>query len=397
MEDLDDCSKQSPSQFERAQLRKARRIVVKVGTSTLTHPDGHFNLERMEGLVAQLVEISTGGREVVLVTSGAIGAGMSRLGLEKRPKTIPEKQAVAAVGQGLLMQTYERLFEDRGRNVAQILLTRDDLTHRKRHLNSRNTLHSLWRLGVIPIVNENDTVAVDEIKFGDNDTLAALVASLVGADVLIVLSDVEGLYDRNPQKDKDAVLVRLVHAVTPELEAKAGGPGSDRAIGGMTTKLQAAKIAAAAGIATVLANGSRPDVIKDVLSGAEVGTLFVPQRERMGGRKRWIAFHQYPSGAVQVDAGAGRALAQGGNSLLPIGVTGVQGVFDEGDVVRIVDEHGAEIARGLVNYSSREVEKIVGCATQEIERCLGYKYYDEVVHRDNLVLTGAVRSSQGQE
>ncbi len=372
----------------RTGLYRAQRLVVKVGTSTLIHSDGRFNLERIDALVRDLVALANERRDVVLVTSGAIGAGLNRLGLAKRPRTIPEKQAVAAVGQGLLMQMYERIFEAHGRNVAQILLTRDDLTHRKRHLNSRNTLHSLWRLGVIPIVNENDTVAVDEIKFGDNDTLAALVASLVGADLLIVLSDVEGFYDENPQINPDANLVSVVEAITPDLERTAGGPGTDRGIGGMSTKLQAAKIASAAGIATVLANGSRPGVLHDVVRGKEIGTFFVPQRTRMGGRKRWIAFHQHPSGTVRVDDGAGRALKKGGNSLLPIGIVAIEGVFDVGDVVRIVDNHGAELARGLVNYSSRDVAKIVGCSTQEIEHRLGYKYYDEVVHRDNLVLTG---------
>ena len=373
---------------ERSELCRAQRVVVKVGTSTLTHPDGRFNFDRIEPLVTQLVQLANERREVLLVTSGAIGAGLNRLGLKKRPKTIPEKQAVAAVGQGLLMHMYERLFEERGRTVAQVLLTRDDLTHRKRHLNSRNTLHNLWRLGVIPIVNENDTVAVDEIKFGDNDTLAALVASLVGADLLIVLSDVDGFYDRNPRIHPDAELLSVVRAVTPEMQRSAGGPGTERGSGGMSTKLQAAKIATAAGIATVLANGARPNVLHDVLAGKEVGTFFVPQRTRMAGRKRWIAFHQHPSGTVRVDEGAGRALKSGGNSLLPIGIVGIEGVFDEGDVVRIVDSEGREVARGLVNYSSRDVAKIIGCSTQEIERRLGYKYYDEVVHRDNLVLMG---------
>jgi len=373
---------------DRSALCRAQRLVVKVGTSTLTHAGGSFNHERIGELVRQLVELANSGREVLLVTSGAIAAGLGRLGLSKRPRTIPEKQAVAAVGQGLLMHMYERAFEELGWPVAQVLLTRDDLTHRKRHLNSRNTLHSLWRLGVIPIVNENDTVAVDEIKFGDNDTLAALVASLVAADLLIVLSDVDGLYDRNPQVDKEASLVSVVESITPEMERAAGGPGTERGTGGMSTKLRAAKIATSAGIAAVLANGARPRVLLDVLEGKEVGTFFVPHRVRMGGRKQWIAFHQHPSGTIRVDRGAGRALQEGHSSLLPAGVVSVDGAFDVGDVVRIVDDAGREVARGLVNYSSRDIAKIVGCSTQEIEKRLGYKYYDEVVHRDNLVLTG---------
>lgn len=372
---------------EREGLKTARRLVVKVGTSTLADPTGRPNLPRIEGLVRQLVDIATEGREVVLVTSGAIGAGMGRLGLSERPRTIPEKQAIAAVGQGLLMQMYERLFEEHGRVVGQLLLTRDDLTHRKRHLNSRNTLLSLWRLGVIPIVNENDTVAVDEIKFGDNDTLAALVASLVAADLLIVLSDVDGVYAENPKTHPNALLLSVVESITDDLERVAGGPGTHWGSGGMTTKIQAAKVATAGGTATVIANGRQVDVIHAILRGEPVGTLFVPQRERMAGRKRWIAFHQPPSGLLRVDEGAGRAISQGGRSLLPVGVVHVDGEFDEGDVVQIVDSMNRELARGLVNYSSVDVRKIIGCASYDIESRLGYKYYDEVVHRDNMVVS----------
>ncbi len=368
-------------------LKHARRVVVKVGTSTLADSSGQPNTPQIEGLVRQLVECASEGREVVLVTSGAIGAGMGRLGLPARPRTIPEKQAVAAVGQGLLMQMYERLFEEHGHVVGQLLLTREDLTSRKRHLNSRNTLFSLWRLGVIPIVNENDTVAVDEIKFGDNDTLAALVASLVAADLLIVLSDVDGVYAGNPKTHPNARLLTIVESITDDIERVAGGPGTRFGSGGMSTKIQAAKVATAGGTATVIANGRQTDVIRAILRGEPVGTLFVPQSERMAGRKRWIAFHQAPLGRLRVDDGAARAIADGGRSLLPVGVVSVDGEFDEGDVVQVVDPANREIARGLVNYSSVDVRKIIGSASHEIVQRLGYKYYDEVVHRDNMVVS----------
>ncbi len=371
----------------RARLASARRVIVKVGTSTLTDPGGGFNLPRMERLAAQLCKAADEGREVALVTSGAIGAGMGRLGLKRRPKTIPEKQGVAAIGQGLLMHTYHTLFERHGRVVAQLLLTRDDLTNRKRHLNSRNTFFSLWRMGAIPIVNENDTVAVDEIQFGNNDTLAALVAALVAADLLIVLSDVEGVYRRDPRRDPGAPMLSIVRKIDKELEEAAGGPGSAYGTGGMGTKLQAAKIATSAGIATVIASGSREEVVTSILRGEEVGTLFVPRQERMGGRKRWIAFYQSPRGRIQVDDGAVRALVDHGKSLLPSGVRAVEGEFDEGDVVCVVDMRGEEVARGVVNYSHRDVGRIMGCSSKEIEEKLGYKYYDEVIHRDNLVLS----------
>ena len=368
-------------------FQQAKRIVVKVGTSTLTYPNGRPNLSRMEGIVRQLADAANEGREVVLVTSGAIGAGMNRLGMSQRPRSIQEKQAVAAVGQGLLMQMYEKLFAEYGYVVGQLLLTRDDLTHRKRHLNCRNTIQSLWRMGAIPVVNENDTVSVDEIKFGDNDTLAALVAGLVAADLLIILSDVDGVYDRNPQIDADARLLPVIESITPELQRAAGGPGTLYGSGGMSTKVQAAKMSTAGGTAVVIANGSRPGVIRSVLDGETVGTLFVPRAEKMAGRKRWIAFYLPAEGQVKVDAGAGAALVRGGKSLLPAGVIGVSGDFEEGDVVQVLDESGTELARGLVNYGAAELIKISGRSTQEIHAILGYKYFDEVIHRDNLVIS----------
>lgn len=368
-------------------FRHARRIVVKVGTSTLTHRDGRPNVARMGDIVRELAEAAREGREVILVTSGAIGAGMNRLGMTQRPKSLEEKQAVAAVGQGLLMQIYEELFRETGYPVGQVLLTRDDLTHRKRHLTCRSTIQSLWRLGAIPIVNENDTVSVEEIRFGDNDTLAALVAGLIAADLLIILSDVDGVYDRNPQLDSGARLLPVITQITPELQEAAGGPGTLYGSGGMGTKIQAAKMSMAGGTAVVIANGSRPGIIRATLQGDAPGTLFVPKPEKMAGRKRWIAFYLPAGGRITVDAGAKLALVRGGKSLLPAGIVDVSGEFEEGDVVQVVDEAGRELARGLVNYGAAELRKIRGRSTQEIPAILGYKYFDEVIHRDNLVLS----------
>lgn len=368
-------------------IKSAKRIVIKVGTSTLTYPNGKLNLTRMGHLVRQIVDLANEGRDVILVTSGAIGAGMSRLGLTDRPTTIPQKQAVAAVGQGLLMHDYERLFAEYGYTIGQVLLTREDLANRKRHLNSRNTIQTLWDYGAIPVVNENDTVAVEEIRMGDNDLLAALVAGLVSADLLLILSDVDGLFDRNPKEHRDAQLLHLVEEITEELTQGAGGPGTKFGSGGMSTKLQAAKIATASGTATVIANSAYPGVIRAVIDGEPLGSLFVPRAEKMAGRKRWIAFYQPSLGQLQVDQGAADALVHGGKSLLPAGVRSVSGSFDEGDLVQVVDLEGREVAKGLVNYASHELVKIIGRSSKEIEHILGYKYLDEVIHRDNLVLS----------
>lgn len=334
-----------------------------------------------------MADLANEGREVILVTSGAIGAGASRLGLPQRPQTIPEKQAVAAVGQGLLMQAYEKLFAEYGRVVAQILLTRADVTARDRFLNCRHTLLTLFRFEVVPVVNENDTVAVEELHFGDNDTLAALVASLVGADVVILLSDVPGLFAADPRVHPSAPLLDIVSEITPELERAAGGPGSTFGRGGMATKLQAARVAMRAGIPLILADGERPDVLQQALAGEPVGTLFWPRHARLGSRKRWIAFHEEPRGAVTIDPGAGRALVREGKSLLPIGIVTVTGAFAAGDLVRICDATGQELARGLVNYSAAEIEKIKGARSHQIAARLGHKAYDEVIHRDNLAVS----------
>jgi len=362
------------------------RVVVKVGTSSVCHATGKPNLDQIEALVRQLADLHNQGREVILVTSGAIGAGAGKLGLAGRLKTIPQKQAAAAVGQGLLMHVYEKIFAEYGVTVGQVLLTREDFSDRRRFLNARNTLHAMLSLMVIPVINENDTVAVDEIKLGDNDTLSALVASLVDAGMLILLSDIEGLYTADPRKNPGAALIQEVTAITSEIEALAGGAGSRLGTGGMAAKLAAAKIAMHSGVITVIAGSSAKDVLQRILTGEPVGTVFWPSANKLENRKRWIAYSSCVHGKIFIDDGAARVLARQGKSLLPSGVTGVEGHFEMGNTVSIVAPDGREIGRGIVNYSSQEVDRIKGVQTREIARILGYSDYDEVVHRNNLVL-----------
>lgn len=341
---------------------------------------------RVDELARQIAALKRDGKDVVLVTSGAIGVGSRRLGLSERPRTIPAQQAAAAVGQGLLMQAYERAFLEQNLIVGQVLLTADDVADRKRHLNSRNTLLTLLQFGAVPIVNENDTVAVDEIRFGDNDTLSALVATLIGADVLIILSDVDGLYSGDPRRDPDARRIDTVHELTEELDAVAGGAGSAFSTGGMATKLQAAHIVTTAGIPMLLADGARDDVVPDLLAGAHVGTLFTPRPRPLPARKRWLAFYERPKGVVFIDDGAGKALTMEGRSLLAAGIVRVEGDFGQGDLVRVCNGDGRELGRGLVNYDAAALERIKGKHTEDIAMTLGYKDYDEVIHRDNFAL-----------
>ena len=360
-------------------------MVVKVGTSSITYPTYRLNLERMERLAREIADLTNRGMEIVLVTSGAIGAGISRLGFTQRPTTLPAKQAVAAVGQGLLMQVYEKLFSEYGQVVAQVLLTREDLNSRERYLNSRHTLLELMRYRVVPIVNENDTVAVDEIKFGDNDTLSALVAALVGADLLLLLSDVDGVYTSDPRQNPDAQLIDVIMSID-DIIGSAGGAGSARGTGGMITKFQAGRIASRSGIPMIIAQGSRDGVIHSAVDGGQVGTLFLPETDRLNARKQWLAFYHQPQGQIRIDSGAKTALFRAGKSLLAIGITQVQGSFAAGDLISILDEASREIGRGLSNYDSGEVEKIKGRHSDAITGILGHKDYDEVIHRDNLVL-----------
>lgn len=366
-------------------LTRAHRVVVKVGTSTLTHSTGKLNLFQIEHLVRELADLKHQDLEVILVSSGAVGAGMGRMGMKQKPKAMPAKQALAAIGQGLLLHTYEKLFSEYGEVVAQILLTKEDISHRERYLNARNTLLALLKQGVIPIINENDTVAVEEIKIGDNDTLAALVSGLIDADLLILLSDIEGLYTADPRKDATAQMIRLVEEITPEIEALAGDPGTKLGSGGMTTKIQAAKISYSFGIPMVVANGSQNNVLRKIIEGDHSGTLFIPRDHRINSRKGWIAFASKTNGTLWLDQGAVKAIVEKGKSLLPSGILKIEGSFLRGCVVSLRGQSG-ELARGIVNYSSEDIEKIKGCQSREIFDILGYKEDDEVIHRDNLTL-----------
>lgn len=370
---------------ENGRSGKTRRVVVKVGTTTVTHTAGEINLSRMETLVRELVDLQNRGFEVLLVTSGAVGAGIGRVG-GKRPSTLPQKQAMAAIGQGALLHMYEKFFAEYGKIVGQILLTREDLADRRRHLNARNTLQSVLEYGAIPIINENDTVAVEEIKFGDNDTLAALVSTLVDADLLVLLSDIDGFYDRNPRLDEEARLIPVVEKIDEGIYALAGGTGSAHAVGGMKTKIQAARIATRAGIPMVIANGALPGILERVVAGESCGTLFRCNAERLRSRKCWLAWSTLPKGSITVDEGAAQAITGAGKSLLSIGITGTQGSFGVGSVVSLLDHRGQEFARGIVNYSADDIRRIMGKKTGEIRKILGEKDYDAVVHRDNLSL-----------
>ncbi|MBC7075598.1 MAG: glutamate 5-kinase [Syntrophomonadaceae bacterium] len=364
---------------------RCRRVVVKLGTSTLVYPNGQLNLCRIEHLVRQLADLHNRGIEVLLVSSGAIGVGANRMGFKKVPATMPEKQALAAIGQGALLHLYEKIFAEYGKIVAQVLLTRGDLDDRIRYLNATNTLLAILAMGVIPIINENDTVVVEEIKFGDNDTLSALVAGIVNADLLLILSDVDGLYDSDPRLNSSARLLTHVGEITDEMEENSRNRGSSFSSGGMLTKLKAARMCMAAGVPMVIANSEVENVIIRVLSGEEMGTLFIPREDRkMHARKKWIAFGTVVQGRISVDSGAVTALLKRGKSLLPSGVLRVEGEFERGTVVAVVSPEGKEIARGMVNYSAEELKLIAGKKTSEIEEILGEKDYDEVIHRNNL-------------
>ena len=364
--------------------RKAT-VVLKVGSSTLTHPTGKLNLGRMEALVREIADLANAGHRPILVSSGAVAAGMGRLGLSTRPNSLPERQATAAVGQGLLMQIYEKLFGEYSQIVAQVLLTRDDASDRRRYLNARHTLRTLLQFGVIPIINENDTVATEELQFGENDTLSAMVAALIGADFLVLVTDVDGFYTGDPRRDPSARLVHEVEEITPEILAAAGGTGSAAGSGGMQSKIEAARIATSSGCAMALIAGEPSGLLTKLLQGAEIGTVFLPKTRVLQARDQWIAFAQVPVGALVIDGGAVNALRRAGKSLLPSGVVEVKGEFGPGDLVRVLDPDGREVARGLINYDQRDAARLAGHHTAEIEKILGYKSYDELIHRDNLV------------
>jgi len=370
----------------RRALSRARRVVVKVGSGLITTPEHGPSSAQIGRLAGDLAALVKDRREVALVSSGAIATGTARLRLASRPRSIPEKQAAAAVGQSALMWHYEQAFKRHGLHVGQVLLTGQDISDRSRYLNARNTLLALLDFGVLPIVNENDTVAVDEIKVGDNDNLAALVAHLIDADLLVLLTDVGGLYSGDPRRDPRATRLSTVEAVTEDIQRLVFDAATPVSVGGMSTKLQAAQKANASGIPMVIASGREPGVLQRVLRGEDVGTYFQPRDDRLAARKRWIAFAVPPQGRLVVDAGAKKALTERGKSLLPSGLVEVEGQFQAGEVVALAEFEGQEFARGLVNYDAEELRKIRGAKTRDIEKALGYKGFDEVIHRDNLVV-----------
>lgn len=368
-------------------LKQARRIVVKVGSSLVTNEGRGVDAEAVGNWCRQMAALASQGREVVMVSSGAIAEGMKRLGWAVRPKEIHELQAAAAVGQMGLAQIYESKLREHGMGSAQVLLTHADHADRERYLNARSTLLTLLRHKVIPVINENDTVVNDEIKFGDNDTLGALVANLVEADALVILTDQKGLYTADPRRDPTARFIDEAVAGTPELEKMAGGAGSSIGKGGMITKVLAAKRAASSGASTVIAWGREPDVLLRLAAGESIGTALLAATPKMAARKQWMADHLQLRGAVVVDEGAVTKLRDGGKSLLPIGMVEVKGEFHRGDVIAVRSQAGIEIARGLANYSSSEARLIARKPSSEFERLLGFTGEPEMIHRDNLVLT----------
>jgi glutamate 5-kinase len=367
-------------------LSHVKKILIKVGSAVLTGADG-LDLKIIDALADEIAELIRRDYSVVLVTSGAIASGKHRLNITGKLKSIPEKQAAAAIGQGRLMRIYSKSFEKNNLYVAQILLTLSDLTDRQRFLNIRNTLSTLLEWKVTPIINENDTVAVDEIKFGDNDNLAALIANIVEADLFINLTSTAGLYDANPTESKKARLIPLVAEFTDEIEAIATAETSSVGTGGMKSKVLAAKKVTAIGIPCIIAPGKKKNILADIIAGKEIGTLFLPMADRLNSKKYWIAFTLHSRGRITVDDGARKALLEKGKSLLPSGVIDVEGDFTVGDPVSCIDRAGTVIAKGLVNFSSAEIRKIMGLKTTKIAQILGHKDYDEIIHRDNLVIT----------
>ncbi len=373
--------------IDRTDLPRMRRWVVKIGSALLTAEGQGLDRQALRGWVDQMADwLEQGERELLLVSSGAVAEGMCRMGWQRRPETLHELQAAAAIGQMGLVQAWESCFSRRGRHTAQVLLTHDDLSDRRRYLNARSTLRTLLDLGVVPVVNENDVVANEELRFGDNDTLAALVANLVEADLLVVLTDQAGLFDADPRQVPGARLVEHARVDDPRLDGYASGSRGALGRGGMATKLRAARVAARSGTATLIASGREPAVLQRIARGEAVGTLLVPAQEPHAARKRWLAGQLQVRGRLVLDEGAVKALRDQGKSLLAVGVKGVQGNFSRGEVVACVDPQGREVARGLVNYSSEEAARIQGQPSNNFENILGYMDDEELIHRDNLVL-----------
>jgi glutamate 5-kinase len=367
-------------------LKQAKRIVVKIGSSLVSSRENGLQPERIDRLADEIAALRSTGRELLIVSSGAIVSGIKKLALKDYPKSLPVKQAAAAVGQSRLMWAYEKSFERVGLKVAQILLTHHDLADRRRFLNARHTLATLISFQVIPIVNENDTVAVDEIRVGDNDTLAAEVAHLIDADLLIILSDVDGLFTEDPRKTPSAKLIPLITDINEDIERRAGLSTTFEGTGGMATKIRAAKKVAEYGVPTLILNGQQPELLPIVLSGGAGGSLFLAKARRLTSRKHWIAYTLRPRGTISLDHGAVEALTKRGKSLLASGIVNVAGSFEAGDPVSCLDQDGKEFAKGLVNFSSDTLTKIKGLKTAEIQQRLGLQEYEEVIHRDNLVI-----------
>ncbi|MDA8413050.1 MAG: glutamate 5-kinase [Desulfobacteraceae bacterium] len=372
--------------MRRKLLKSIKRVVIKIGSRVLTDANGGLDHEVIGRICDDIALLREQGKQVVVVSSGAIAAGRSELGLMEKPKTIPQKQAAAAIGQTRLMRAYEQALAPHALKAAQLLLTSEDLESRQRFLNARATIDTLLGFGIIPVINENDTVVVDEIMFGDNDNLSALVTNVAESDLLVILTDVEGLYSADPGKDPDARLIPLVESITRELERVAGNSASSVGTGGMATKVAAAKKAGKNGVPTILVAGKREGILSAAMRGEEVGTLFLPSGTGLNRRKHWIACTLKPAGRVIVDDGARNVLLKKGKSLLPSGVVGVEGRFERGACVRICDMEGREIARGLSDYSSGEISRLAGHKSSDIEALLGYRYADVVIHRDNLVV-----------
>ena len=372
--------------MRKALLAHVKRVVIKIGSGVISNTAG-LEKSQIEAIAKDVCGLLDRDLEVIIVSSGAVAAGKGQLGIVGRPQTIPQKQAAAAIGQTRIIRDYKETFQGLNYNVAQVLLTRDDLSNRRRYLNARNTVMTLLEYGVTPIVNENDTVVVEEIRFGDNDNLSALVTTLVEADLLIILSDVDGFYERDPTDDPTAQLIPIIERVTPDIEALGGNSSGDLGTGGMSTKLKAAKRAALSGVGTLIVNGRTPDILKRIFSGEDVGSYFLPAQSKLTAKKHWIAFSKKPRGKLLVDEGGQRAIVKTGKSLLPSGICGVEGGFERGDAVRLCNRDGEEFARGVISYSLAETLQIMGKQCAEIKETLGYKYRDEVVSRDNLVLT----------
>jgi len=374
------------SEDRRNIISKVRRLVIKVGSSVLTDQKGELKQKTLAAISRDISELHSRGIQTVVTSSGAIASGMKKLKLEKRPVDIVQKQAIAACGQSTLMQYYEKAFTRKNINVAQVLLTHDGLSDRKRFLYARKTMLKLLEIGIVPIVNENDVVANEEIMFGDNDKLGALVTSLVDADLFIIMTDIEGLYTKDPKNNEDAEIINKIDEITEAIEEMAGGTQGNTSIGGMKTKIEAIRSAGAFGVPSIIVNGNKKGVLLDIFEYKNFGTLFLPSKDKLKGRKHWIVFNLRPSGKLIIDSGAVNAVESLGKSLLPSGITDVVGKFGIGDPVACVTKDGKEIARGITSYSSAEILRIKGLNSSEIENILGYKYSEEVIHRDDMAV-----------